>query len=445
MPDEHAYPLPKMTLPGDSVATLLERLRRFENLCSAHGVDPRNTRIDRYHRYLEASPWQDGGLDKGIFLDPPDSPIQHSLDRLLYVLREVHELTWIGEGLRGTNTRGLADKLEVIVRGADFAASDRNAESRNTQFELRIASYFGRRRYRLDLSTLTDIVATRGLTTYYIECKRVASAAQLVKRIKEGLRQVEERKPKSGFFRKRHGVVAADVTRVAFTRNGLTMGGTPDHARDIVREELRRINAHLHSRGPSMDGRDVVGLWLQIHIPALVLNPPTPITIFSSHYLENPKPLAKSRYALPVLKANAIAATVSESGDEAPRPLIIRESISVPAGTRLQFDDEVFETLVATGALPERPDDHVVVTVWPPRAADDEPEEFSYFELQSVLANVDADERGGLTGSLEGAACICTTTPTEVPVRRACDLAGRGRRAARVPSSEDLDRSDREG
>ncbi len=168
MPEENAYPLPAMTLPGHSTATLLKRLRRFEDLCVAHGVSTRNTRVARYRRYLEVGPRVGEDLDKGIFLDPPDSPIRHGLDRLLYVLREVHELTWIGEGLRSANTRGLADKLEVVIHGADFAALDRNTGSRNTQFELRIASYLGRRGYRLDLSTLTDIIATRGLTTYLL-------------------------------------------------------------------------------------------------------------------------------------------------------------------------------------------------------------------------------------------------------------------------------------
>ncbi len=388
------------------MATLLERLRRFEDLCIAHGVVSRNTRVERYRRYLQVSPRQDWELDKGVFLDPPDSPIQHGLDQLLYVLREVHELTWIGEGLRRANTRGLAEKLEVIVRGADFAALDRNTESRNTQFELRVASYLGRRGYRLDLSTLTDIVATRGLTTYYIECKRVASAAQLTKRVKEGLRQIEERKPKSGRFQRRHGVIAADVTRVAFTRNGLTIGGTPDHARNVVREKLRDTDSDFQRTGPAMAGRDVVGLWFQIHIPALVLRPPTPITIFSSHYLDNQKPRTRSRYAWAIFKAHMIAAGVSEPGDQAPRPILVRESINIPAGTRLQFDEEILETLVATGVLPERHDDHVVVTVWPPGAADDEAEVFSYLELRIAVVNVNAEDWERLTGSLEGARLV---------------------------------------
>lgn len=398
-----AYPLPTMTLPSHSMETLTGRLRRFEELCAKHDVVTRNTRIDRYRRYLEQLPPKGWELDKGVFIDPSNSPIQHGLDRLLYVLREVHELTWIGEGLRDADTRGLADKLRIVVRGADFAALDRNTESRNTKFELRIASYLGRAGYRLDFGPLTDIVATRGLTTYYVECKRVASAAQLARRIKEALGQIEERKQKSRFFHGRHGVVAVDVTRVAFTHNGLTWGVTPDHARDVIREKLQDITANVEKDGPSLVGRPVVGLWLQIHIPALVLQPPTPTTRFSSLFLDNPKLGSAARFAQLRFMAHTLAAGAREPGDEAPRSLQPRNSIQIPKGTVFRFDEELRETLVATGELPERPDDHVVLSVRPPGAEDEAFEDYSYFELKLAFESVSAEERRQFTHSLDGA------------------------------------------
>jgi hypothetical protein len=42
--------------------TLTERLRRFEELCAKHDVVTRNTRIDRYRRYLEQLPPRDQNL-----------------------------------------------------------------------------------------------------------------------------------------------------------------------------------------------------------------------------------------------------------------------------------------------------------------------------------------------------------------------------------------------
>jgi hypothetical protein len=110
--------------------------------------------------------------------------------------------------------------------------------------------------------------------TYYVECKRVASAGLLSRRIKEALDQIEARKPKSGFLRRRYGVVAADVTRVAFTHNDLTMGVTPDHARDIIRGRLNDISRGVQEDSASLVGGRFLGLWLQIHIPAIVLQHP---------------------------------------------------------------------------------------------------------------------------------------------------------------------------
>ena len=253
-----------------------------------------------------------------------------------------------------------------MVSGADFAALDRNTESRNTQFELRIASYLGRIGYRLEFDSLTDIVATRGLTTYYIECKRVASASQLARRIKEAVRQIERRMPRSGFFRKRYGVVATDVTRIAFPHNGLTSGVTPDHARDVIQSKLSDITASVQKGQPSFTDHSILGLWLQIHIPSLVLHPPTPTTRFSSSFVRNPNLGTMALFAQQRWVTQMLANGLSEIHEDGPRQMQPRSSIQIPKGTVCKFDNDILETLVATGELPERADDHVVLSVRPP-------------------------------------------------------------------------------
>jgi hypothetical protein len=362
-----------------------------------------NTRVDRYRQYLEQPAPEGWELDKGVFIDPPNSPIQHGLDRRLYVLREVHELAWIGESLRDAHTTGLSDRLRTVVRGADFATLDRNTDYRNTQFELRIASYLARSGHRLDFGTLTDIVATRGLTTYYIECKRVASAAQLTRRIKKALDQIEKRKPRSSLFHRRYGVVAADVTQVAFTHNGMTMGVTPDHARDVIQDKLQDIKAEIETNGPSLAGRPCLGLWLQIHIPAIILQPPMPITRFSLLFLPNADAGLMATFAQGVFMGRTFTAPLNDPGEEPPRPLRPRSEIRIPSGTTFRYDEELLESLVSTGELPERPDDHVVLTVWPPRAEKNAAEDYSYFELKLAFASVSNEDRRLFTESLDGA------------------------------------------
>lgn len=419
MSSEDSYRLPTKTLPGLPRDTLLQRLRRFEELCATNNVMTGNTRIERYRRHLEQPDHADGWeLDKGVFIDPPNSPIQHGLDRLLYVAREVHELMWIGEGLKDAETLGLAAKLRAVVRGADFAALDVNTEARNTQFELRIASYLGRAGYKLDFSTLTDIVASRGRSTYYVECKRVASASQLTRRVREALDQIEERKPKSGWLRGRHGLVAVDVTRVAFRQNGLTIGMTSDHSRDVIREKLTNISADLERGGSPLVDRATTALWLQIHIPVLVVWPPATVTRFSSLFLMQPMPkwpptagtrfsamsaLVRTHLAQQRLMDDTQRRDHSDPDATPPQDLQLRKRIAIPAGTSLSFDEQLLEELVATGRLPERSDDHVVITLSLPGAAGADTELFSYFELKMLLSNLPDNEVGLFTKSLQQA------------------------------------------
>ena len=394
------YPLPLETPAGrHSMESLAERLTRFDALCAQHGISTKNTRIDRYRRYFKVAPsgWD---LDQGIFIDPPDNPIQHGLDRLLYVLREVHELAWIGEGLRDAETIGLAEKLRTIVRGADFAALDRNTESRNTQFELRIASYLARAGYRLDFSSLTDIVATRKRTTYFVECKRVASPGQLKRRIKEAVDQISLRMPKNGLFHGRHGIVAIDVTKVAFSQNGLTIGMTPDHSRDIIRDKLAEIEGDLGADFLPPRPR-IVGLWLQIHIPALSLRPPMPTTRFSNLFLTAYGPDLRSIFACAKFYRDTVLAPKSDPGDEPPAKLELRRRLTFPAGTEMSFDETLLGELVATGELPVHPNDHEVFAIRPPGGGEFEP--YSYFELNLAWINLSPEEKRQYASSMDEA------------------------------------------
>lgn len=399
----NAYPLPTELPPQHTLDALLRRLVRFEELCTSHRVDVRNTRVARYRRWLERpEPWGDE-LDRGVFIDPPGHPIQHNLDRLLYVLREVHELTWIGEGLREAETTGLASKLRLVVRGADFAALDRNTESRNTQFELRIASYLGRSGYQLDFGSLTDIIATRDRTSYFIECKRIASPAQLAKRIKEGLDQIEGRMPKSTLSKSSYGVVAVDVTKVAFSHNGLVMGVTLDHCRDIIQAKLKAISSEVLGHRPGLNGRGVIGTWLQIHIPALSQQPPLPTTRFSSIFVAGRNPSMRTRKAEKRFLAATLASDRTEPDETRSPALVPRRGLQIPEGAVCSFDEELLQELVRSGALPSRNDEHIVFSIRPPDAADDSFEDYTFFELRWVFEALPDAERAWFASSRDNA------------------------------------------
>jgi Holliday junction resolvase len=156
------------------------------------------------------------------------------------VLREVYEIMWILKGLKKHLPKGVEEKLKQVMGGRDFAALDKDSSSRNTQFELRIASYFCQTGYSVDMSNLTDIVATHDLTTYFVECKRVTSSGALNKRLKEAKKQLKTRLTRFTLVPREFGVIAIDVTKVAFKFNGLTLGLTADHTRDVIQDQLKK-------------------------------------------------------------------------------------------------------------------------------------------------------------------------------------------------------------
>jgi hypothetical protein len=155
--------------------------------------------------------------------------------------------------------------------------------------------------------------------------------------------------------------------------------------------------------GPSLAGRSCLGLWLQIHIPAIVLQPPMPIGRFSSLFLRNAGAGPAATFAQGVFIGRTFTAPVNDPGESAPRPLQPRSDIRIPSGTTFRYDEGLLEALVTTGELPDRPDDQVALTVWPPGADDDASEPYSYFELKLAFANVSDEDRRFLTRSIDGA------------------------------------------
>ena len=237
---ESRYPIPNQEIPGLNYEEHLDDLRQFVLLVESLGIKISGTRIARYRSYYEALV---EGLDdeekvfQGICGKIFDNP---KIDIHLYVLREVHELMWILKGLKKHLPKGVEEKLKQVVGGRDFAALDKDSSSRNTQFELRIASYFCQAGYSVDMSKQTDIVATQDQRTYFVECKRVTSPGALNRRLKEAETQLKTRLKRISLITREFGVIAIDVTKVAFKHNGLTLGVTADHTRDIIQDQLKK-------------------------------------------------------------------------------------------------------------------------------------------------------------------------------------------------------------
>ena len=323
---KNEYKLPNKTAPGLDFSYHLSDLIEINNFIESRGIKTKNTRIDRYIRYYDDLVNKREINESVIFKNSANGPFQHSLDWQLYLLRETHELMWILKGLRKYEPKGIDDKLKIIISGSDFAVLDGNSLSRNTQFELRIASYFCQAGFEVDMSTETDIIASSKEFTYYIECKRVGSLKTLMQRIDEAKNQILLRKPQSN-FKKIYSAVVLDVTKIAFEHNGLTWGVTYDHTKDIIQDKLKSISNQIEHFPIFKNHINLLCLWMQIHIASLVMQPPTNITRFSSFTLINPKLRRNDLKAWDLLKESAEIGSLGDEREIPPIDLKIKKQI----------------------------------------------------------------------------------------------------------------------
>lgn len=385
--EEVSYKLPGETLPALSFEDHAADLHLFKKFVDDLGVKTHNTRISRYTQYFDDL--ADGKVidEKRIFKNVNDARFQSPLDWQLYLLREAHELMWILRGLKKHIPKGVESKIEKIVSGSDFAALDKNTESRDTQFELRIASYFCQFECTVDLSTDTDIIAVTDKHAFFVECKRIAGARNLKDNLVKAKEQIIRRMPKKYEERYASGIIAADVTRLGFSHNGLTMGLTPDHARDIIQSKLKAIERKV-SALPIFTGRpDIIECILQIHIPSVVVHPPATTTRFSSCSIRNQKLNRKSRSAIGEFYIISQAGRLVDEREIASEQIKCRASIDVPAGTTFSLEQELITKILSNSAGQYCDSESIVASM----VMNDVTHEFTVMELMMVLKKFSPD------------------------------------------------------
>ncbi len=130
---------------------------------------------------------------------------------------------------------------------------------------------------------------------------------------------------------------------------------------------------------------------MQIHIPSLVIFPPTPTTRFSSYFLSNYKLGLFSLMATRKFLADTLGRREDQKVDFPPQQLPIRTSIRIPANTKFSFDENLLERFLATQELDHRDDEHIILSVVPPGS--DVAENFHFLELRWLLDRLSREER----------------------------------------------------
>ncbi len=361
-----------------------EDLVTFQNFLEERGIQTTNTRIERYIEYLRQAVGESLIDATTIFKNSSEGPFQHSTDWLLYILREVHELMWILKGVKVRVPLGVDEKLRVIVGGSDFAALDADSKSRNAQFELRIASYFCQAGCEVDLSSETDVIALSDDEAFYLECKRVGSANQLAKRLSEAKKQLSRRMPRKNGKRVTYGCIAADVTKCAFTHNGLTFAVTNEHSRDVIQEKLIGIANVSQRLTLFRDCPNLSSYWFQIHIPSLIFQPPMTVTRFSSYHIFRDGMSRKDRRATRSFCEIFESVSQGDKRETPPTPLTPRKSFTFPAGTTFSLDEGLLLEFMENGEVKRRDINEEVATL----TINDKEHIFRFFEFSMALAGV---------------------------------------------------------
>ena len=298
---------------------------------------------------------------------------------------------WILKGLKKHIPKGVDEKLKLIVSGRDFAALDSNSLSRNTQFELRIASYFCQTGCSVDLSRKTDIIAFNKKYAFYTECKRIGSPKQLESKLSYATKQLNQEMPRRLFGKIVTGCIAADVTKVAFEHNELTFGMTNEHSRDVIQEKLIKIAGSTKDSALFSKSMRLNKLWFQIHIPSLIVCPPTSMTRFSSYFIFRDNVDGKGIKAIKTFKKMFESCSKDDERSLLSEELKRKESVTIPKGSVFSIDEDLLNHFFSTGhLLDKKSSPHTIIAELEIHSKKDE---FSFMEFQMLAATISDEER----------------------------------------------------
>ncbi len=334
------YKIPEEIIVSNSQCGI-ENLIQFRDFLINLGINAQHSRIAKYIDFLSAINKKKNFDPKKIFPETHDDRFHNIQDWFVYTIREVSELFWIYRALNIRMPIGVENKLKLINSGRDFSAFDTNSTSRDTQFELRIASYFCNKELVIDVSTETDIIIEFEKFFLYIECKRIHSEKKWMRKINEANNQLKTRMPKKRGSKPCYGVIAIDVTAIAFPHQGMVFGITSEHARNNVRSKFKKISLQINANNVMAQNPRLIAIWENIHFPAIQMQPPGFEVRFSYNMIL--KEFKSKKEWLHFLK---IKRTIENSANESMKEnivkkLTIRKKITLPQDITFKYNDSL--------------------------------------------------------------------------------------------------------
>ena len=176
--------------------------------------------------------------------------------------RDVTEIAFICEKLKHSFPSELTAVLKPLFDGAILPSSDSNTLARDRQFELYMAALFTHSGFKVELKE-PDLKFEHDGIYYGIAAKRISSARQIKKRVKEARLQLS----KTGF----RGLIALSVDRLLPGDVPRLVAGS-EQALDDAGTSLIQSILRVHGRtiAPLLCHANVVGLIMNLVVPGVM-------------------------------------------------------------------------------------------------------------------------------------------------------------------------------
>lgn len=219
------------------------------------GVSKANERLRRYRSFVES-------LSKSDLVIDNEGMLNH-----IRIWREVHELVWVVTFLR-QNTKVAPDMLLVHALDGLPVEDYTHEHGRNLFLELRAAVYFVLAGYNVELEGDCDVVATRGRTRIFVECKRIYSERNASRRMLKAYAQLEKRLAGAKGWYRNIGIVWLDPSPAMQQRFFVYSTYSREGVQAAARADLDAFWRSFIARTYTGTEKRIAGLVLQMVSPS---------------------------------------------------------------------------------------------------------------------------------------------------------------------------------
>lgn len=253
------------TFSRTNYADLSDEYQAAYDWFKSYGFDVVVTRLSRYKGCIDelAQHYRNGTLKAASF--------KRDFANQVTSLSEATEIMRIHRGLASLYSSDLRDKLKVVLSGKDGRPSVSDFDpSRDTAFELLLASRCHRAGLQVEIGAVADLVTLFNHTEFFVECKRLKSREKIRKRIKNAMKQLHRRYKAARNPLIARGIVALSITDSANPEHGLMIGDTIEEVSAKVQRHVDHFIMQHQSLWQQVEDKRTIGVLVELSTPSVV-------------------------------------------------------------------------------------------------------------------------------------------------------------------------------